>query len=136
MSTFKYIRSFLVISLLTFSCLFSYAQGDDGAEKLNEIKVGFFTEKLDLTSTEAEKFWPVYNEYSKAKVNLRDKFKGSDDADAMVDQKEEEASLLKSYNEKFKEILPNEKVSLLHKAESELKKKILEEIKKRNAETK
>jgi len=136
MSTFKYIRSFLVISLLTFSCLFSYAQGDDGAEKLNEIKVGFFTEKLDLTSTEAEKFWPVYNEYSKAKVNLRDKFKGSDDADAMVDQKEEEASLLKSYNEKFKEVLPNEKVSLLHKAESELKKKILEEIKKRNAETK
>jgi len=136
MSTFKYIRSFLVISLLTFSCLFSYAQGVDGAEKLNEIKVGFFTEKLDLTSTEAEKFWPVYNEYSEAKVNLRDKFKGSDDADAMVDQKEEEASLLKSYNEKFKEILPNEKVSLLHKAESELKKKILEEIKKRNAETK
>lgn len=135
MNTFKYTRSFLVISLLTFSCLFSYAQ-KDGSKKLNEIKVGFFTEKLDLTSAEAEKFWPVYNEYSKAKKDLRDKFKGSDDADAMVKQKEEEASLLKSYNEKFKEILPNEKVSLLHKAESELKKKILEEIKKRNVETK
>jgi len=64
MNTFKYIRSFLVISLLTFSCLFGYAQ-DDGAKKLNEIKVGFFTEKLDLTSSEAEKFWPVYNEYSR-----------------------------------------------------------------------
>ena len=136
MSTFKYIRSFLVISLLTLSCLFSYAQKGDGADKLQEIKVGFFTEKLDLTSSEAEKFWPVYNEYSKAKLDLRDKFKSSDDADAMVKQKEEEASLLKSYNEKFKEILSNEKVSLLHKAESELKKKILEEIKKRKTETK
>jgi len=69
-------------------------------------------------------------------MSIQDKFKGSDDADAMVKQKEEEASLLKSYNEKFKEILPNEKVSLLHKAESELKKKILEEIKKRKTETK
>lgn len=133
MNVSKYIRSFLVIALLTLSCLFSYAQKDDGAaKKLNEIKVGFFTEKLDLTSEEAEKFWPVYNEYSKAKIELRDKYKGSDDADAMVEQKEEEASLLKSYNEKFKEILPNEKVSLLHKAESELKKMIFEEIKKRN----
>ena len=105
-------------------------------ERIKALKVSFITEKLDLSAKEAQAFWPVYNEYSKAKVNLRDKFKGSDDADAMVKQKEEEASLLKSYNEKFKEILPNEKVSLLHKAESELKKKILEEIKKRNAETK
>lgn len=31
-------------------------------ENIKNMKIAFFTEKLNLTSTEAEKFWPVYNE--------------------------------------------------------------------------
>ena len=40
-------------------------------EKLNTYKIGFFTKKLNLTSSEAEKFWPVYNEYQKQKNQIQ-----------------------------------------------------------------
>ena len=30
-------------------------------EKVKSMKIAFFTEKLNLTEEEAEKFWPVYN---------------------------------------------------------------------------
>ena len=34
-------------------------------EKMEAMRVGFITQKLDLTSEEAQKFWPVYNEFQK-----------------------------------------------------------------------
>lgn len=40
-----------------------------GAPDFNQImsqKIAFFTKELDLSTAEAEMFWPVYNEYSKA----------------------------------------------------------------------
>ena len=35
-------------------------------EQIMSQKIAFFTKELDLSSEEAMKFWPVYNEYSKA----------------------------------------------------------------------
>jgi len=31
-------------------------------EKFSAYKIGFFTKKMNLTSQEAEKFWPAYND--------------------------------------------------------------------------
>jgi len=33
-------------------------------EKLETARVAYITTRLDLTPTQAEKFWPIYNEYS------------------------------------------------------------------------
>ena len=33
------------------------------AEKIQSLKIAFITQKLQLTTDEAEKFWPVYNQY-------------------------------------------------------------------------
>ena len=55
-------------------------------EKLNNYKIGFFTKKLNFTPGEAEKFWPVYNEYQ--------------DKKALIQQ--EKSSLMKSFNQNEK----------------------------------
>ncbi|NNC69578.1 MAG: sensor of ECF-type sigma factor [Flavobacteriaceae bacterium] len=34
-------------------------------EKIKAMKTAFITNALDLSSKEAEKFWPIYNEYDK-----------------------------------------------------------------------
>src|SRR5450759_748231 len=57
----KRIVIFLMIMLI-FPVIKSTAQITN-LEKLKNYKIGFFTTKLNLTSEEAEKFWPVYNEY-------------------------------------------------------------------------
>ena len=39
-------------------------------ERLELFSIQFITKKLDLTPTEAEKFWPLYNEQKEASRNL------------------------------------------------------------------
>ena len=39
-------------------------------ERLELFSIQFITKKLDLTPTEAEKFWPLYNEQKTASRNL------------------------------------------------------------------
>ena len=40
------------------------------SEKIRTFKLAFLTEKLNLTEVEAEKFWPIYNSYSKKMTEL------------------------------------------------------------------
>ncbi len=40
-------------------------------ERIKAFKIAFITEKLDLTTSEAEKFWPIYNEFSKREKQLK-----------------------------------------------------------------
>src|ERR1035437_4885758 len=42
-------------------------------EKMESMKIAFLTQKLDLTPDEAQKFWPVYNEFQKKREELRKK---------------------------------------------------------------
>ena len=59
----KYLYSLFIV--LTF-CFSTNAQKRKGhKEKIKLLKISYLTEQLDLTSLEAEKFWPVYNEHSK-----------------------------------------------------------------------
>jgi len=42
-----------------------------GKERIKAYKTAYITEQLDLSSKEAEVFWPVYNEYDKKIFVLR-----------------------------------------------------------------
>jgi hypothetical protein len=50
--------------------------GEKRKEKVEALKRSYYSEKLELTSTEAEKFWPIYNEFSKKEDALRKAGKG------------------------------------------------------------
>jgi len=141
-------RRFLipVMSLfLIFSFqIHAFSQGPH-MERIKAQRVAFFTEKLDLSESEAEKFWPVYNDYSsqKEKINLesrnltRSLMLKIDD----MEEKEIEVSLHKfielennsnklflKYNEKFNQILPPSKVMKLYMAENQFKQYLLKQI--------
>ena len=67
--------TFALILLISIPALLINAQGrtdrsPESREKFRSIKIAYFTEELELTSEEAEKFWPVYNEYDKKKSDL------------------------------------------------------------------
>ena len=55
----------ILILLISFS---GFAQrGGEIQEKIKAQKIAFITDKLELTSEEAQQFWPIYNEFE-AKV--------------------------------------------------------------------
>ena len=53
----------MVFLILVFSKEVSAQEG--GKERIRAYKTAYITQELDLSSSEAEKFWPVYNEYDK-----------------------------------------------------------------------
>ncbi len=62
---------FTFLFLISF-CFVGYSQQNKGYhEKIKAQKVAHITEKLQLTSNEAEKFWPIYNAYDKTMHDLR-----------------------------------------------------------------
>ena len=60
-----------ILILLLFTGFVLNAQ-ENKHEKIKALKTAYLTEKLELTSSEAEKFWPVYNQYDdKMHLNRR-----------------------------------------------------------------
>ena len=70
MNSYKYWqmkRALIILAVtMTFPLLRLNGQNPN-LEKFSAYKIGFFTKKMNLTSPEAEKFWPVYNDYQKQK---------------------------------------------------------------------
>ena len=60
-------KGVIVLLLFLLSPMIRLHAQNPNLEKLNAYKIGFFTKKLNLSSREAEIFWPVYNEYQKQK---------------------------------------------------------------------
>lgn len=111
-------------------------------DKVDALRVAFVTKKLSLTNAEADKFWPVYNEYNdKVKAvrkNLRQSYKKDIDKlsekeleelfQLTIKSKQAEADLAKLYYDKIKAIIGLKKTALLHLAEDEFKKEIIKNI--------
>lgn len=114
-------------------------------EKLNNYKIGFFTKKLNLTSEEAEKFWPVYNDYQGQrnqvqleKMKLNRNFNQNESSlsdnqldemsDKYVDLLVQETNLAVAFHKKLKEVLPPVKVILYYQTENQYKVQLLNEL--------
>ncbi len=56
-------RKIVVLIILSTFCAMNIMAQNANRQRLDNYKIAFFTKRLNLTSQEAEKFWPVYNEY-------------------------------------------------------------------------
>ncbi len=134
--------------LLVLLSLRVTAQERPRAERIQAQRVAFITEKLQLTPGEAERFWPVYNEYRARKMKIEEKKNrlmrryAAQDAsltdeeaekigDEYVALEKEEADLLASYHEQFKKVLPPRKVLMLYRAEKQFTAYLLRQIRDR-----
>jgi len=139
----KKIIIFLLI-ILIYPVSRSSAQNTN-LEKLNNYKIGFFTKRLNLTSEEAEKFWPVYNEYQVQrnqiqleKMKLNRTFNQSEGTlsdsqlgeigDKYVDCIVQESALAVTFHKKLKTVLPPAKVIMYYQAENQYKAQLLNEL--------
>jgi hypothetical protein len=117
-------------------------------DKLNAYKIAFFTRRLNLTSQEAEKFWPVYNDYQSKRTSIqieRQKLNRNinqnelnmsekemiEAGDKFVSMQVQEAALGQEYHKKFKEILSPVKVIRLYQAENQYRLQLLNELEKK-----
>ncbi len=138
-----------ILMLLFAGSIFAQGQNKKPIrENVESMKIGFITDKLSLTPEEAQKFWPVYNQYneeldklrSTRRQNMKDARENMDDmsdkeAEQFVDNeltmRQDELDIQKKYHPKFKAVLSAKKVAKLYRAEEDFKRRLLEMIQNR-----
>lgn len=113
-------------------------------EKIKALKTAYITEKLALTSYEAEKFWPVYNNYDEKFHVLRKKEKNEiflklrngldnlNDAEAnnLIDRslelENEELELRQKMIAELRNVISPKKIIILKKTENDFKRELLD----------
>ncbi|GAB4157293.1 MAG: hypothetical protein Tsb0033_08970 [Winogradskyella sp.] len=131
---------FLLISFTSFA-----QRNGEIQEKIKAQKIAFITDKLELTSEEAQQFWPIYNEFE-AKIEtiksedlrpLKKEMRQGDVSDKRASEILEK--LIKAEDEmhnakqklvvELKKVLPAKKIIMLQVAEDQFNQKLLDRLK-------
>lgn len=133
-------KSILTYILILFTTI-SIAIAQSDYSKIKELKVAYFTEKLELTSSESVQFWKIYNQYEVERHALKksgkkpegQKMSEMTDAqiyqwiDSSLEKKEKEAALQKKYFAEFKKVLPAKKLVKLLNIEEQFRQFIFKQ---------
>lgn len=153
----RYFTPLLVFLLIAFS-FDAYSQPPRGRkpgqgqgqrqqkkERVKQLKIAYFTEELDLSEEEAEKFWPIYNEMgekikaekqkknaaTKALKNGIDTMSDSEIESKMseaLDAKIKESEIQKEYLVKIGNVIGFKKAAKVVSLEAQFKRKLVERL--------
>jgi Spy/CpxP family protein refolding chaperone len=144
----KLILILLVITTVSYGQRPNNNGQGSNSERIKSLKIAHITEELDLTSSEAEKFWPIYNEYNDAMMAIRKEQRGESneklrkegidaltdkDANILIDKmlamKTTELNYKKELISNLKGVLAPKKIIKLQQAERSFKEKLLKRLK-------
>ncbi len=140
---------FILFITISISAIGQQFTKKEKIERLKAQKIAFITDKLDLSTNEAQSFWPIYNEFFRNKeilsiekkkltLDLRQNWEEYSDerktelADSLILFRLKEAKLEQNYHEKFKQVLSIDKVIKLYNAETQFKNYLLKQIRSQN----
>lgn len=132
-------------------CTLCFYSQETKKEKIKALKIAYITKDLNLSSNEAEKFWPVYNAYDEKQFDLRmvkmrkirkdlksaslESF-SDNEANALLNQidklEEESYENKKKLTTDLRKILSPVKILKLKQAEDDFNKSLLKQYRKRN----
>jgi len=118
-------------------------------QKIQNAKIAYLTEKLNLEPAQAQKFWPVYNQYEREKDALRHKSRvfRDENIEAMSEQelkeglnkrleiKQSEITLEKHYMDNFLKVINSRQLAILYRSEREFTQVLLKKLDARRQPT-
>lgn len=136
-------NKFMLSLFMLFTAL-SFAQEKPDWEKIKSLKVAFITEKLSLSSKEAQEFWPVYNAYEEKRdalrkrehTEIRNKIKNvehlSEKESAQllkqhIQLEEEEEELDNEFLKEVSTVISSKKTLILLRAEEDFKRQLIKQ---------
>jgi len=142
--TYFIISIFMLIS--GFTCLQAQPKDGEWKKKMMNEKIAFLTTELEITPEEAQRFWPVYNElnkekdqamyrmfgcYKKLSQALKDGRSGKEIEkllDDYLEAQEEQRELDDVTADRFRKVLPVEKVAKLYVAEEKFRRQQIHKL--------
>ena len=142
---------FILPIILLFISSVSFSQDfKEKREKVKALKVAYITEQLELTTEEAQKFWPLYNAFDDKQSELRhekmrsilDRFKPGNveklsekDASnslAQMEKIEEDLfNLKKKFIKDLQGVISDKKIIKLKKAEEDFNRELLKQMREK-----
>ena len=138
----------IVLGIITAFCAVNLSAQNQNRDRLNAYKIAFFTKRLNLTPQEAEKFWPVYNEFQDKRISIQTERQEinrnfnqnglnmsdremTEAGDRLVDLEIQEANHAKEFHSQLKTILSPVKVLRLYQAENQFRQQLLNDLQNR-----
>ena len=117
-------------------------RGGQRLAQLENAKIAFITNRVALTQDQAQKFWPLYNEFSdrRRELNRNGRLLRRDVTDGMNDQqirenftqsfamRQQELNLEKEYFDKFQKVIALRQVAQLFQAERDFTKEVIKRV--------
>lgn len=138
-------KKIFLLLIITF-CVSSFAQDNNRRERIKALKIAFITERLQLTETEAQKFWPVYNTFETENHKVRKETIGNFrnlDFESMTETEanqrleewmsteERKHKLRQNFVRDLLNVLPAKKIIILKATEDAFNRRMMEQFKKR-----
>jgi hypothetical protein len=123
------IKRYLTGFLFVFAVYFCTAQPGNGkrGQMAEALKVAFITRELNLTTDEAQKFWPVYNSYFEEIQQARKSYPSDE-----IAFEEAVVGVRKKYKPEFKKILgTDERVNIIFTLDKRFKDLLRKELQRR-----
>lgn len=99
-------------------------------EKIQALEIAFISRKLNLTTDEAQKFWPVYNEYKRDMRQVMIAQKNNPNRD-VVDNEQKIIDVRKKYRDRFAGVIGQPRMNKFFQAEREFRGVLLNQLKNR-----
>lgn len=132
---------------LSFLCL--QAQNQAALDRIEAAKIALITERLELTPEQAERFWPIYREYSEKQLEIRRDFQelkrdfdpknASEKENEQVLQrgyqmKERKLELEKNYSQRMQQVVTSRQLMNLRRAEDDFREMLMQRIRQQNSQ--
>lgn len=139
-------RIIALVGIIVLMATKIQAQNKETKDKIEVARIAYITEKLGLTPEQAEKFWPLYREYTDKKMEVRGEFQqakrkvkkenmSDEESQELIDLamnlKEKELNIDKDYTERLQRVITNRQVLELRKAEDDFRKILLRRLEQR-----
>lgn len=130
----------LVAALAYMIPLMSQDRMNQRRERIENIKIAFITKELDLTTSESQAFWPVYNEYQSRIQDLRKELRpdkkiedlSTEEADQLMlrylQNEQEKLRAEEKLFQNLKPIIGSQRVIKLKLTEEVFKRRVLEKL--------
>jgi hypothetical protein len=147
-------KNFIFLVFLIFTTVLAQAQTKHGPgehtdqqrmermEKIKNAKIAYLTDKLQLSTEQAQKFWPLYNTYEAERRQARVKPRLMKEAnmeamsetqlrDAITEMhavRQNELNVEKQYVDKFLKVISVKQLAILYRSEREFTRVLLKKL--------
>jgi len=119
--------------LLILSCMASFVMAQEPEPDLSDkkqrdveaLKVAFLSKELDLTPDEAQRFWPVYNQYSKEMNGAV-----TDNREDVLERDKAVLNVRVKYRDQFGKILGAQRMNRMYNAEGRFRHLLIKALRR------